>query len=56
MYIFIYMNMNMNINMKGVFYFKVYIEIRYVNAKLSLYVNDNTWWRISGALINNITW
>ena len=38
MYIFIYMNMNMNVNMKGVFYFKVYIELRCVNTKSSLYV------------------
>ena len=38
MIIFEYMNMNMNMNMKGVFYFKVYAELRYVNAKLLQYV------------------
>ena len=39
MYIFIYMNMNMNVNMKGFFFnFKVYIELRCVNTKSSLYV------------------
>ena len=28
------MNMNMNMNMKGFYYFIVYAELRYVNAKL----------------------
>ena len=31
-------NNNMNMNMNGVFYFKVYAELRYINAKPLPYV------------------
>ena len=34
----LYFYMNMNMNMKVVYYFIVYVELRYVNAKLLPYV------------------
>ena len=33
-----HMNMNMNMNMNGLYYFEVYAELHYVNAKSLPYV------------------